>query len=388
MAGEQDTSTHSIVVFEQQPEAWRNVENNLAEDLPGSTVSFVNTPEQLRACINEPNTGVVVLDCNWEMPDLRQFIYELKNSDSDPALIILSEDANSKRITELYKHGCQRFIIKDERWLSELGLAIRQLMRYRQVVNENLKIRTKLTESNMLLDERNKRLDEFSATLAHDIRGPLGGISMKLEYLLDHAERELDQKSQEILKRALNSSERLTGIVQAMYEYAKLGAQASKMQRINLVELVNQVVADLSFDPALDIRVEIGELGYIWGNPGLISRVFINLISNAVKYSDKAEIAIRIKAETTQNKTIGRFREIVVEDNGPGIDEKNLPQLFSMFKRGVHQAGKEKSDGIGVGLAVVQRIIELHFGEIRVQSVPGQGTAFFFTLPVENVNIT
>ncbi len=386
MAGEENTSIGNIIVYEQDAEAWQSSESVLVEDLPGSTLSFVTSAEQLRACVQSPNAGVVVLDCDWPLPDLRQFIYELKNSDSDPALIVLSSDTNSKKITELYKHGCQRFIIKDERWLSELGLAIRQIMRYRQVVEENLKIRTKLTESNMLLDERNRRLDEFSATLAHDIRGPLGGISMKLEYLLDHSKQALDQKSKEIIKRALSSSDRLTGIVQAMYEYAKLGAQASKMQRINLKELVHQVVGDLNFDSKLDIRIEIEELGHIWGNPGLISRVFMNLLSNAVKFNDKQEKVVRVRCGEKQNKTIGCFTQIIVEDNGPGIEESELPQLFTMFKRGGQST--DSSEGIGVGLAVVQRIVELHFGEIYVQSAPDKGTAFFFTLPVENVNIT
>ena len=236
----------------------------------------------------------------------------------------------------------------------------------------------------MLLAERNKRLDEFSATVSHDIRGPLGGITMKLEYLIENHREEVAGRFAEVLKRALDSSKRLTGVVQAMYEFAKLGKEANRMESIALTTLVEEIVSDMPFDPDLDINIGIAELPTIWGNPDLIRRVFINLVSNAVKYNDNSPIELNIGCAAVIERSIGSFAEIFVEDNGRGIPESELKDIFTLFGRGSSAQGTE---GAGIGLAVVQRIVELHMGQISVGSKVGQGTRFVLSLPMQPVEL-
>jgi signal transduction histidine kinase len=118
----------------------------------------------------------------------------------------------------------------------------------------------RLTEMLGLLEEKNKRLDEFSMTLAHDIRGPLAGISMKLEYLLDVFPNEMPPRATQLMTRALDSSKRLTSIVQSMYEYARLGAKAAKFQAVDLGTLVRETLSDLPLDAALDVKVGVDTL--------------------------------------------------------------------------------------------------------------------------------
>ncbi|MCB0310849.1 MAG: hypothetical protein KDD42_06425 [Bdellovibrionales bacterium] len=372
-----------VVVFEQHDNDWQQLVADLASQGSSISLARVHTPEALQSELRSGDQEMVVIDADWDLNQYFELIYQLKKHDAQPAVIIVSESADSRAITELYKHGCQRFIIRDSRWQDELILALRHMLRFRQVLHENEKIRTRLTEANLLLDERNKRLDEFSATLAHDIRGPLGSISMKLEYLLDHHPQGLDQRSSEVLGRALSSCRRLTDLVQAMYEFAKLGSQATKMELLDMNELVGEVLSDLEFDPKLEIEIGVADLPKVWGNSNLLRRVFINLINNAVKYNDKEKIRIAIECQGILDRPIGRFCEIAVEDNGAGIPEGEIDQVFGMFRRG---SEADRSDGgAGIGLAVAQRIMEIHFGEIGVQSVLKRGSRFVLRLPLEDL---
>jgi signal transduction histidine kinase len=207
---------------------------------------------------------------------------------------------------------------------------------------------------------------------------------MKLDYILDCCQGQLEPKFEDLLKRALKSTERLTGILQGMYTYAKLGAQSGQMGEVNLAELVDSVVADLHYDDALNINIGIGELPVVWGNSQLLARVFINLINNAVKYNDKQQININITCNQIQEGGLGKFCRICVEDNGRGISEGDRPRIFSLFFRGGD--ADRSGEGIGLGLSFVQRIVELHFGRIEVESEHGKGTKFLFTLPMEEIN--
>lgn len=156
------------------------------------------------------------------------------------------------------------------------------------------------------------------------------------------------------------------------------------MAEVNLATLVEEVVGDLSFDDSLDIKLGIGELPTVWGNSNLLRRLFINLINNAVKYNDKKEIVVNIGVRNVHEKSIARFAEVFVEDNGPGIPKDEIKDVFTMFSRG--SAAKPDKDGIGIGLAIVHRIIEIHFGKITVESEVGKGTRFVMLLPLEKID--
>jgi signal transduction histidine kinase len=153
---------------------------------------------------------------------------------------------------------------------------VRHLLRIRRLEQENSNLLAKLTEANLMLEEKNRRLDDFSATVAHDIRGPLGGISMKLEYILDQYGNTFEPRVVQLLDRGLQATTRLTHVVQAMYDFAKLGSKAAKMCQVNLKKLINEVVADMSFDENIEIRIGIAEnLPVVWGHAELLRRASI-----------------------------------------------------------------------------------------------------------------
>lgn len=313
-------------------------------------------------------------------------LLEFKLLPYNPALIVVSSDASPKDIANLYNHGAERCIIKGEDWKKELGLALRTGERVKKLEKDNYKLLAKLSEANQLLEDRNRRLDEFTGSVAHDIRGPLGSINMRLEYLADMYADKLDERFKNIIDTTLSSNRNLIDIVQAMYEYAKLGTESMKFQRIDLREFLCDVIDDLNVAEDKDVRIGIAELPVVYGVPGLLRKVFYNLFSNSVKYSDKDEIIINIAQVDEEENGLGKFYSFYFQDNGPGIDPMYAKNIFGMFQRGANHRNKEK-DGLGVGLAVVNRIMEAHYSRISLNTEFKDGARFDFTLPGEDIDL-
>jgi signal transduction histidine kinase len=384
MDAPQTSSAEEILILEGNPSILKFANDIFAEQYPQAKVSNVCSLEQCKQVVAENDFDIIILDCDINELSRLGLVHYLRVKDKEPAVLLISEVINPDVVNDMNALNCHRYLHKTENWFSQLGPAIRQLMRIKKLEDENRRLVAQLTEAKMFLEEKNQRLDEFSATVAHDIRGPLGSISMRLEYAMDKYGKTLDDRFKTLLGRCFDSTRRLIDVVQAMYNYAKLGSSATAIEEIDLVNLLEEVVGDLSFDDRLDIKIGINDLPVIWGNGNLLRRVFINLINNAVKYSDKEEIIINITCSEIIERTIGKFAKITVSDNGPGIPKENLQEIFSMFKRGSNVS--KKDEGLGVGLSVVQRIVELHYGEVSVESEVGKGACFNILLPVEKLD--
>lgn len=381
-----ESPTERILLLDSDDADLISEKQVLEKIFPRAAIHTVSNLFDGEALLAADDFDIVVVDYTIPQEKSLHFLQSLKLKEQEPAVVFLTRKADAQLILELHNFGVQRLLVKDGNWEWALGATLRQLLRIRRLEEENRSMVAKLTEANLLLEEKNKRLDEFSATIAHDIRGPLGSVSMRLEYVLDSHNNQFEPKVSDILTKALVSVNRLTDIVQAMYDFAKLGAKAAKMKEVNLGELIGEVVSDLHFDDSLDIEIEIGELSNVWGNPELLRRVFGNLISNAVKYNDKEKVQIRVGLRKRFSNNLGNMCEIEVSDNGPGIPEDEQKEIFTLFRRGA--GPRAQKEGLGVGLAVVHRIVELHFGKVVVESVPHKGTTFLLTLPEEQVRFT
>lgn len=381
----EQTRQSEVLIYEHNlpaaPAGWER----LGDLVPSTVFRVVHSIDDYRRLLSEHDFDVIVFLAESELLVASMLLPELRFQNKTPGVLVVSDPADPLTVATLYNAGCSRLIPRTQNWLSELAQAIRALCRLKKAEDAYERTRARLTEMNVLLEEKNRRLDDFSMTVAHDIRGPLGGIAMKLEYILDSYGEDLPGRCPDLLRRALESSRRLTDVVQAMYEYAKLGAKAAKMCDVGLAELVQSTVRDLDFDQKIDVKIGIGELPNVWGNPELLRRVFANLISNAVKYNDKPEVIVNVGSDSVEELTLARFANIFVSDNGPGIPDEDLDTLFALFSRGAQARGAK--EGLGVGLAVVQRIVELHYGKVRVESQVGQGTKFAISLPVERVEL-
>lgn len=376
--------SESVLIVDGNADDLRQSRDSISRQLPEAIVIPVGSINHYRELVGRQDFDVIILDHDLSQRSSAELIQELKLKDNEPGVLVVSRSSDPRQMAEIYNSGCHKCIVKEGRWVEEIAPAVRHLLLVRRLEEENRRLISKLTEANMMLQEKNRRLDEFSATVAHDIRGPLGGVSMKLEYLIDTYGSKVDPRFLELLTKAFSSTERLTQIVQSMYSYAKLGSKAARMNDLNLVQLVEEVISDVHFNDAQEIKIGIGNLPHVWGNPDLLRRLFINLLTNAVKYNNKPEVIINIGVQKMTDKSLGRFAEIYVEDNGPGIPQDEVKNIFSMFTRG--STASADSEGAGIGLAVVQRIAELHFGSVHVESEVGRGTKFIISLPLEKID--
>lgn len=373
-----------ILVVEGRNEGLALTDSLREKEYPALITSVSDVAVASQA-LDQEEFDIIILDCEIDKLGGPDFFRQLLLTESEPRSIAVLPQPSVQEVQRLQAAGCSICVTRDGSWKRELAGHVVRLSRQKRAEAAEALARAKQVEINRYLTDKNRRLEDFSMTVAHDIRGPLGGIAMNLEYVMDTYGQELPGRCREMIDKALRASERLTGLVQEMYHYARLGSQASRMGPVSLDDLLNEVIADLrEAYQARKIEFTISELPQVWGNKDLLRRVFLNLVSNAVKYNDKEEVRIEVISLGDQERMLGNYRVISVSDNGPGIPSAKTENIFAMYQRGQH--APDQTEGLGIGLAVVQRIVELHLGAIDVECKPGQGTSFVIALPAERVS--
>ena len=357
----------------------------IKENFKDYDFSVTSTYDECFEEIDKDNTKIVIVDKDSEDWGYEYFISKVKLTINAPNVIVLSNKVNDALyVNSLYLLGFSSYLItSQENWKRDLHSTIRHIIRNQKLEEINRKLTMRLTEANMMLNDKNKRLDEFCQTVAHDIRGPLGGLIMRLEYLNEKFDNITKERTKDIINTSLGVCERLVSQVQAMYEFAKLGKEASNMEFFDLNELINALIQDLNFANNPSINIQIDEFPKIYGSKELVKRLFLNLTTNAIKYNDKEQKSIKIGYDGEENLSAGTFAKIYVKDNGNGISKEDLGNVFKLFNRA--SENNSKKEGLGVGLTVVERVIELHLGKINIESEIGKGTYFKFLLPIEKI---
>ncbi len=350
--------------------------------IPGAHITETHSFDSYQEALGGGDFDVVVID--YDLPGIQssEVLAQLKVMDHEPDVLLLSRCTDAGTIRRI-SQSQKRYVVRDELWLEAMSRAVRDMLRIRRLEREMVLVRGRLTESNRQLEEKNLRLDEFCATIAHDIRSPLAGLILKVEYILDKYGEGFDKKCADMLGRSAESAQRLVGIVQAMYEFAKLGRKSATFDSVELAPIVREVLADIKGSAGRQVTLEVSNMPPVRGNIDLLRRVFLNLFSNSIKYGDKEWVIISVTSDGIVNDGDDRYLHISVRDNGPGICAEDADSIFKMFTRG--SASPAAMDGLGVGLAVVERIIELHHGKIELIQDGQSGCCFKFSLPLVQV---
>ena len=350
--------------------------------IPGAHIVETHSFDSYQEALGGGEFDVVVID--YDLPGIQssEVLAQLKVLDHEPDVLLLSRCTDAGTIRKI-SQSQKRYVVRDELWLEAMSRAVRDMLRIRRLEREMVLVRGRLTESNRQLEEKNLRLDEFCATIAHDIRSPLAGLILKVEYILDKYGEGFDKKCADMLGRSAESAQRLVGIVQAMYEFAKLGRKSATFDSVELAPIVREVLADIKGSAGRQVTLEVSNMPPVRGNIDLLRRVFLNLFSNSIKYGDKEWVIISVTSDGIVNDGDDRYLHISVRDNGPGICAEDADSIFKMFTRG--SASPAAMDGLGVGLAVVERIIELHHGKIELIQDGQSGCCFKFSLPLVQV---
>ncbi|ELR73325.1 sensory transduction histidine kinase [Fulvivirga imtechensis AK7] len=221
------------------------------------------------------------------------------------------------------------------------------------------------------LDEINEKLEKFAFTTAHDLKSPLNamtGLLHLLEYSLAP-----DSKSEviEYMSRLKKMTEKMKGLISGILEYSRTFSLEMKTEIVDLNQLLNDVIENDNVADRANIDVD-GKLPEVLFNKTAGVQVIRNLLDNAIKYSDKRQCEIKISTEELDD-----HYQITFSDNGPGIAAEHHETIFELYNQ-VDTGMKE--DSLGIGLATVKNIITSAGGRIWLESVPGEGASFIFTL--------
>ncbi|HEY0913519.1 MAG TPA: PAS domain-containing protein [Solimonas sp.] len=240
---------------------------------------------------------------------------------------------------------------------------------------------TRLAQAREDLERSHRELDDFTYTASHDLKEPLRGIASFAQYLQqDYAER-LDDEGRLMIQKIRDQARRMETLIADLLHVSRMSRGGMVREDTDLNAVLHDILESLDFslkEKAVDVRVP-RPLPRAHCDRIRVGELFRNLITNAVKYNDRSQRWVEIGCEVIEME-----RVFYVRDNGIGIRPEHHARVFSLFER-LHKRDAY-GGGTGVGLAIVQKIVQLHGGRVWIESTPGEGTAFHFTLPERNLH--
>jgi light-regulated signal transduction histidine kinase (bacteriophytochrome) len=278
-------------------------------------------------------------------------------------------------------------------YVEKADLTPRLLERAIRYTMENHRARAALRKANEELERRvrertaelhrsNLELQQFANIVARDLQQPLQAITSHIEKMKARgAERGDERGAERGLRRAyrfldpvLRAARNMELLVQSVLDYSSVGTETTAFGMVDLSGVVKEVRAELeSAITEAGAEIEVGDLPSVQGNHKLLKGLFENLIDNAVRFRGERPLKICVSSERKDDVWL-----CTVSDNGVGIDDEDTYDIFLMFHKGARETDYP---GVGIGLAMCRKIVQYHGGKIWVDSEPGRGTTFFFTLP-------
>jgi signal transduction histidine kinase len=245
---------------------------------------------------------------------------------------------------------------------------------------ENVRLFDEIQDKSRQLEVASQHKSQFLANMSHELRTPLNAILGYTELMADGIYGELPEKTMGVLKRLESNGRHLLGLINDVLDLSKIEAgqlvlELSAYSLEDIAQTVRSTLEPLAADKKLAFKVEVApKLPAGHGDGRRLTQVLINLVGNAIKFTDAGEVVI------TGGATDGSFH-LSVRDTGPGISAADQAKLFQEFQQ-ADNAVTRKKGGTGLGLAISKRIVEMHGGKIWVESQVGQGSTFAFTVPV------
>jgi two-component system sensor histidine kinase/response regulator len=291
----------------------------------------------------------------------------------DIACIVMTGHGTIDSAVEAMKGGAIDYVLKP--------IKLNALM---QVIARGLQIRRLhrvIDQRTRELEQANKDLEAFSYSISHDLRAPLRVVDAFCKMFLEDYGETIPAEGRRMLDRARAGSQRMSQLIDDLLAFARFGSKPLQTGAVDMRALSTRAASAVraqaqAADPAnaQAVTVEIGELPACIGDNSLLEQVLTNLLSNAFKFTrGRSQPRVEVSATSEGSNNI-----YVVRDNGVGFDTTYAHKLFGVFQR-LHSA--TEFEGTGIGLSIVKRIVQRHGGRVWAESTPGEGAAFYFSLP-------
>jgi len=356
-----------VIILKKQFQKFQNLKTELRH---------VSTCREAIILLQNNLFDVIFLDLS--LPDSQNLdtVKTIYHYSQDIPILVLTGLNDEKIAIASVREGAQDYLVKGEINLDNLQRSIRYAIERKQRLKE-------ISMLNRRLSISNQELENYAYIVSHDLKQPLQTILASTQLIL-HFEKNLGEKSQELLQFILTSSKQMNVLIDSLLSYAQVEKKSEQKDIVYLALIIDHVIHSLNkqvedSQAKITINLDPDSSIMVCYNPIHLTQILQNLISNGIKYTPSHRTPeITINVEQKNNEYL-----CSIEDNGIGIKPEDQERIFKMLER--VNTGNDYS-GVGIGLAICQKIVETNGGKIWVESQIDKGSTFYFTIPISNIN--
>jgi len=334
-----------------------------------ATADVAQTAEEFTSLVRKNSYDVILADSKLPNWNGMESVEVLRREGLDIPVILVSGALGELTAVECIKQGAADYVLKDH--LTRLPESVRRAIREKKLREDHKQSQEELARSN-------RDLEQFAYVASHDLQEPLRMVATYTQLLAERYEGKLDDSADKYIHYAVDGALRMQKLVQDLLAFSRVGRHGMALVSTDCNVVVQAALLNLEA-AILESRAVVtpDQLPVVMADGSQLAQVFQNLIGNAIKFHGSGAPVIKVRAEAKAREWI-----FSVEDNGIGIAAEQVEDIFVIFRR-LH--AREEYSGNGIGLSICKKIIEHHGGRIWVESEPGQGSTFKFTIPVKAV---